>query len=161
MKGKIVVYNPPYWGPVFEDPYEVVGTFLYWDVQLDAGSCDLCIREALEVKTGNSPAGEGCGNGHVIRLTPTWVLIANILTEESRPVIISIDAYLSALRYWKSVIAAWDGVNLPSNPPEFSYDDPDPRLSADEAQQEIQETLSRWSGFEPPHHISQLQPDDE
>ncbi len=160
MKGKIAFYGPRNWGPVFEQPYEVVGTFLFWDVGFSVESCDFYMNQALEVAEGKSPPGEGCGNGHIVRLMPTWVLIANIHLEESIPAIINMDAYLSALRYWKSLLAAWDRVNLPSNPPEFIYDNPEPnpRLSPEEAQREIQATLSHWTGYEPPHHISQLQP---
>jgi len=146
MNGIIRNFAPGIWGPQFEEPYTVVGTFLWGDVQRCIKSCDHYIHAALDVATGNHETREIGGNSSIVRMMPSWVLIGDRHDDIPKPQIISVDAFVSALHYWKSIVESWDGNNSPVNPPKFTYDDPQPvpPKSEEEAALEFKQTLKHW-----------------
>ncbi|MCI0639854.1 MAG: hypothetical protein L0Y72_19480 [Gemmataceae bacterium] len=138
MKGKIVHIGQGLWGPHFEAPYAIVGSFLWGDVGRSTKVCDSYLDAGFDVAAGNKRTFEIQGNHIILRIMPTWVLLRDMFkTKEEglEPAVISMDAYVSILRYWKSILASWDGLNLPTDSPEFTYDDPmpSPPMSPDEA----------------------------
>jgi hypothetical protein len=145
MKGMIKEIGDGIWGPVFEEPYSVVGTFLWGDVQRVPKVCDYYLYSASDVVSGKAPPTEIRGNGNIVRISPDWVLIGDMFSENTEPVVISIDAFLSVLRYWKSIVSAWIRRNRetpPVNAPEFEYDDVPPQLSAEAALREFRLSLA-------------------
>ncbi len=99
---------------------------------------------------------------------PTWVLLRDMFKtdhEGLEPAVISMDAYVSILRYWKSIVAAWDGKRPPASPrpegeglgvrgsptdsPEFTYGDPRPmpELTPDEADRAFKARVADRSGI--------------
>ena len=138
MEGKVVHVGKGIWGPVFEEPYVIVGTFLWADVGCSLECCDLYLDTALEVVGGKRQAGEIQGNHMIVQVMPTCVLIEDMFfngNEGFYPQVISMDAYVSVLRYWRSIVAGWDGRQPPANTPRFVYAEPTPvpSLSPDEA----------------------------
>jgi len=146
MNGIIKHFGKGIWGPSFEEPYRIVAAFLMDDVQRCVKSCDTYVFAALDVESGNQEPHEIGGNGNIVRLMPSWVLIGNIYDEDIKPQIISMDAFVAALRYWKSIVKSWDGKSVPVDPPTFTYDDPrpDPPFTEETAALEFKQTLKHW-----------------
>jgi hypothetical protein len=134
MKGMIKELGDGIWEPVFEEPYSIVGIFLGGDVQRCLKSCDYYLYTALDVTAGKTPPTEVRGNGNIVRIMPDWVFIGDMFSENTNPVVISMDAFLNVLRYWKSIVSAWIRRNReapPVNPPEFECDDLPPQKSVE------------------------------
>jgi hypothetical protein len=136
---RVVDYAQYTWGPQADPPYEIVTCFLWQMVGRSKRNCDSCRFRALDVAKGNSPPSTIHSDGGLVaKLAPTWVLIQNSYNNVPEPAVITIDAFVSVLRYWKSVLAAFDGTP-PLDTPEFSYATPrtEPPLLADNADQEF------------------------
>ncbi len=160
MKGRIAHFGEGIWGPDFEQPYAVVGMFLWQDVGCSIECCDYYLDAGLDVAAGNTTTIEVRGNCTVAQIMPTWVLIRYMFDNDEglEPAVISMDAYLSAVRYWKSIVASWDRRSPPTDPPEFSYEDPEPvpPLSPDEVARQINSLREGLVGHRHIHHVSEL-----
>jgi len=170
MKGKIVhsgvVQGIHFWDVVFDDPYAMVGQFLSADVRHSVEMCDEYLRAAMDVVSGKGQGKEIRGDFSLIRIMPQSVLIGSEYSDPSvPPVIITMEAFLSVLNYWRSIHLSWGQQNLPRDqqippvdPPEFFYDEPSvPGLSPDAAKVEFEKMESDWSDIPQIHHRSQLE----
>ncbi len=122
MNAKVVVYGPDgkFWTLLFEEPYNRIGLFL--EDEIGSGG-EYYLDKALDVVAGNRVADEWIGNSNTVRTTKEWVLIHNFGLEDVspvEPVIISMDAYLSILRYWIDIHPRCKAGK--TDLPPFSYD---------------------------------------
>jgi hypothetical protein len=124
MTGRIVLFGPSFWVPVFDPPFSLVGRFLTQDVQRCVASCEYYLAAALGVASGRDQPIEIQGNGNVVRFVPDGVTIWSIHDDQAEPASLSMDAFVSVLAYWKSIVASWDRLSPPSDLPAFSYSDP-------------------------------------
>ena len=154
MKGRIVDLGQNFWAPVFDEPFEVVGSFLLCAAGRRAEFCEeFFLKEAEAIASGkNKPCDTG-GNGINVRITPTWVLIGNEYGEEQE-VIISMTAFLKVLEYWISILKTCERIYPtppPIDPPEFSFDDPTVHgLSMEMAENEFSKSRREWDQH---HHL--------
>ena len=90
--------------PTFEHPYEVVGSFLFHDVQL-SGS-DYYLGEARDVAHGGKPV-EIVGNAHDVEIFAEHVALVNRYSGGFPPVVVKIESFIEALDFWKEIVEKW------------------------------------------------------
>jgi len=144
MRGKIVSYGRGLWGPEFDEPYSVVGAFLSSDVGYNTAMCDYHIDRMKSVAKGGK-VEEVCGNHTIVRITPKWVLISSQF-DEVNPAVLSMDACLHILEYWKSVVETCDVLTPPTATPDFFYEDPSVKdVTTEGSVIEFSKLKSDWS----------------
>ena len=131
------------WVPVADEPYGTLGSFINCEIGFSATECQRLVEMAMNTMQTGEPYTEG-GNIHMIHVTSQWVCIANLAydeDEESQSIVISIEAFISALLFWKTRCSRWTRSNPPPEDSRvFVFEDPRPfpDLSPVEAMQECQ-----------------------
>lgn len=122
MRAK-VVHRGDVWCLEFEEPYSILGMFLLADVGKSRQGGNYIRGKALSVLSeGHAPLMTG-GNAYYVYMTKEWVLVESQYDEDAQPVVLSMQAFLRLLNYWKSITSISQKQAPPEDYPEFCYDD--------------------------------------
>lgn len=117
---------------IFKEPYQLVGYFLEGDARV---STDQILLDATHVANGVKEFSIHRGNSSTVMMTKEWVIISNQWEDKLPPVVVSMEGFLSVLRYNLSVVSARRAKKSPEDVPHFSFEEPEEirNMSPDEA----------------------------